>query len=230
MDSIGKLATDLLSRVQSSQEKATSEESESTTTMSPEAAARLEEIRKADCEAWIQKAREKAMAAIGERPFTYDPERVQKRRNLGMSQGAIIAGLPGRGKSMGMAWVIDKTLKDVAPTYAPRGEFPFVFISSSALWDMFYNGTAPDPLTPWVFIDDWGTEYRQQFAATRADEWFRERESRLNLHTWMTTNLDRQAFIEQPGLERVVSRMQSMMDWIEFAGPDRRPGWLTNAK
>jgi DNA replication protein DnaC len=198
--------------------------------LDPAVAKRLAEVQKADCDAWIQRARDKAIAALGEKPFGYDEDQVGKRKLLAASQGAVIAGLPGRGKTMSMAWVIDRVLKEEAPKYYRSNEMPFLFISASSLWDMFHAAAPPSPTVTWLFLDDWAMEYREPFALTRADEWFRIRESTLGLHTWMTTNLSMDQFAAQPGLDRVVSRIQGMTDWIEVIGRDRRTGWLTSKK
>lgn len=188
---------------------------------------RLTQIQQADAEEWIAKARDMAIAGIGARPFSYVADEVQKRDQLDASEGAILAGHPGRGKTCAMAYVIDRVLRLLAPKYSPSCEFPFLFLSASQLWDAFHNATPPEPRVRWLFVDDWGMEYKEPFAMTRADEWFRIREACPGTHTFITTNLSMPQFKAQVGLERVVSRIQSMTDWINFTGPDRRKGWKT---
>jgi len=182
-------------------------------------------------DAWVRSVCEEAMVAFGTKPFSYDEQKIQKRDLLGQLKSSIIAGLPGRGKSMAMAWVINQVAKrEAQKEYEAHNMsalefFHPVFTSSSALWDAFHTATGPDPRTRYVFIDDWGMEYREPFAVSRADEWFRIRESSPGVHTWMTTNLSREQFLSQPGLDRIVSRIQGSMDWIEFTGTDRRKSW-----
>ena len=188
--------------------------------------ARKDRIRFAEEEQWIRRRRSSAMTALGQRAFTYDENQIQKLDALRCSDGAVIAGLPGRGKSMALAWVIDKTINDAAFEHFCNNGMPFLFGSSSALWDRFHTGIEiPDPRTLWVFIDDWGMEYREPFAVSRADEWFRIREATPGVHTWMTTNLSKEQFLSQQGLGRIVSRIQGSTDWIEFTGTDRRKSW-----
>jgi hypothetical protein len=191
----------------------------------------IEDHRKGVRDAWARAIREEAITVFGSKPFSYDEQKIQKRDLLGQMKSSVIAGLPGRGKSMAMAWVIDQVAKiEAQKEYEAHNMsalefFHPVFISASALWDAFHAGAGPDPRTKYVFIDDWGMEYREPFAASRADEWFRIRESTSGGYTWMTTNLSREQFLAQPGLERIVSRIQGSMDWIEFTGTDRRKAW-----
>lgn len=225
MDTIKGAVTDLLSQMQYSPERTLSTTPEAS--VSDDRGAHRIGIR----DAWAVSIREKAIAALGAKPFSYDEQKIQKRDLLGQMKSSVIAGLPGRGKSMAMAWVIDQVAKNEAQKHYEAHDMSvlqdigFLFTSSSALWDAFHTGTCPDPHTQWAFIDDWGMEYREPFAVSRADEWFRIREATSGVHTWLTTNLSREQFLTQPGLERIVSRIQGSMDWIEFTGVDRRKSW-----
>lgn len=228
MEQIGSVVTDLVSKMQCSPERTSSIVPETPTiTEQREEEARRIAIR----DKWIQDLRDEAIAVFGDKPFAYDVNQIQKRNALGQLQSTIVAGLPGRGKSMAMAWIIDTAIRKVVQqTYEDHNmsalhQSPFLFTSSSALWDSFHAGNAPDPRIPSVFIDDWGMEYREPFAISRADEWFRIRESTSGCRTWMTTNQSREQFLNQQGLERIVSRIQGMCDWIEFTGADRRKSW-----
>lgn len=180
---------------------------------------------------WIHDLRDEAIAVFGDKPFRYDANQIQKRNILGQLQSTVIAGLPGRGKSMAMAWIVDQAIETVVQhayedhNMSSLHQSPFLFTSGSALWDMFHAGNAPNPRIMSVFIDDWGMEYREPFAISRADEWFRLREATSGVRTWMTTNMSRDQFLNQQGLERIVSRIQGMCDWIEFTGADRRKSW-----
>lgn len=228
MEPIKGAVIDLVSKMQSSLERTSSIIPE-TPTISEQ---REEEVRRiAIRDRWIQDLHDAAVVVFGDKPFGYDANQIQKRNVLGQLQSTVIAGLPGRGKSMAMAWVIDQVIrKTVQQTYEDHNmsalhQSPFLFTSASALWDTFHAGNAPDPRIPSVFIDDWGMEYREPFAISRADEWFRVRESTSGCRTWMTTNQSREQFLNQQGLERIVSRIQGMCDWIEFTGADRRKSW-----
>lgn len=180
----------------------------------------------------MRKVRSAAIAEFGSKVFAYDEEQIQKLDTLRRSEGAVIAGSPGRGKSMALAWIIDKVISEEAFGCFGSNTFPFLFTSSSALWDAFHASAdreskiqIPSPHRKWVFIDDWGMEYRSPFAVSRVDEWFRIREATPGVHTWLTTNLSREQFLNQAGLERIVSRIQGSTDWIEFTGTDRRKSW-----
>lgn len=222
MEEIGKTVTGLISRLQSSPTPTITPEQ--MPEVDPEVKARREQIRKADITDWSRKMRLLAIDILGDKPFTYDPAKCEKRTMVEDKAGWVIGGRPGFGKTMAMALKIDQVIKVCAPTYYNR-DCPFLFTTASALWDRFHMGQAPDPLTPYVFIDDWGTEYREAFAVTRADAWFSARESHLGLSLFITTNLDKKLFMEQPGLERVASRIQGITDWISFTGKDQRKGW-----
>lgn len=182
-------------------------------------------------DAWVKSVREEAIASFGSKPFSYDEQKIQNRDLLGKMRPSVIAGLPGRGKSMAMAWVIDQLATSLAQKHYEAHDMSvlhnisFLFTSATTLWNGFFHDELPDPRTQYMFIDDWGMEYRTEWTASRADEWFRIRESTLGVHTWMTTNLSREQFLNQPGLERIVSRIQGSMDWIEFTGIDRRKSW-----
>lgn len=231
MEQIGSVVIDLISKAQSLQEKTLSipEEVPETPTIKEQ----LEEDarRLAIRDRWIQDLRADAMKAFGDRPFMYDVNQIQKRNILGQLKSTVIAGLPGRGKSMAMAWVIDRVIEQIVQkTYEEHNmsalhSGPFLFISSSALWTSFHEGKMPDADYPCVFIDDWGMEYREAFAISRADEWFRMREATSGVRTWLTTNMSREQFLNQQGIERIVSRIQGMCDWVEFTGTDRRKAW-----
>lgn len=228
MEQIGSAVTDLVSKMQSSPERTASIVPETPTITEQ----REEETRRiAIRDRWIHDLRDAAIAVFGDKPFGYDANQIQKRNILGQLQSTVIAGLPGRGKSMAMAWVVDRVIeKAVQQTYEDHNmsslhQSPFLFVSGSALWDMFHAGNAPNPRIASVFIDDWGMEYREPFAISRADEWFRLREATSGVRTWMTTNMSREQFLNQQGLERIVSRIQGMCDWVEFIGADRRKSW-----
>jgi DNA replication protein DnaC len=174
---------------------------------------------------WIEDVRNLARAKLGPKPFSYIIGQISQRTALDKLNGAVLAGRAGRGKTFALAYKIDSILAALAPTLSLSGDHPFLFTSASHLWDGFHQGLEIDSNVNWAFIDDWGMEYREPFAISRADEWFRIRESQTEFHLFLTTNLSRKQFLQQDGMERIVSRIQGMTDWIEFTGADRRKGW-----
>jgi DNA replication protein DnaC len=176
-------------------------------------------------DSWIEWARNTAKAKLGPKPFSYVASQILQRTALDKLNGAVLAGQAGRGKTFALAYKIDSVLASLAPTLSQSDSFPFLFTSASHLWDGFHQGLEIDSDIKWAFIDDWGMEYREPFAISRADEWFRIREAQLDFHLFLTTNLSRRQFLQQDGMERMVSRIQGMTDWIEFTGADRRKGW-----